>query len=161
MVLCFRDVFNYLSAILGSKELNGDLKYKMKTALSILFIGFKYDKWYFKLILQLLNLEEKAIKQASIKEIENSQKEPDEQNLVIDFYKNEFKIRFVSQEGTEIVDLLHKHYKEKDLLRKPKKEINTVQSITNVINVNDSKDVTILQNVNDSNINLNKTNEKH
>jgi len=150
LVLCFRDVFNFLSTILGNNQLNNDLKYKINSAQSILFLGFKYDKWYFKLILQLLNLNEKAIKQASKNELENIEN----QNLLIDFYKNEFKIRFIPAKGTEILDLLHTHYKENNKLRKPKQQTSTSNSITNIINVADSKDVTILQNVDANNINL-------
>jgi len=161
LVLCFQDVFNYLSAILGKYQLNQKLKRKINISKSVLFLGFKFDKWYFKLILQLLNLDLKAIKQASVKEINNSTDEPQKQNLVIDFYKNEFKIQFVNQEGSEIIDLLHDYYMQNNLLRKPKKETQSNSQITNIINVNDSKDVTILQNVNANNVNLNKTNEKH
>jgi hypothetical protein len=156
LVLCFHDVFNYLAAILGNNQLNGDLKYKINSAQSILFLGFKYDKWYFKLILQLLNLGEKSIKQASLKEIEHTGLEINKQNMVVDFYKNEFKIRFINQEGVEIIDSLHNYFMQNNNLRKQKKETSAAQNVTNIINVNDSTDVTILQNITDSNLNLNQ-----
>ncbi len=156
LVLCFRDVFNYLAAILGNYQLKNKLKRKINSAQSILFLGFKYEKWYFKLILQLLNLDEKAIKQASMKEIVQTEQDADKQNLVIDFYKTEFKIRFIKQDGNEIIDLLYNYFKQNNLLRKPKKQPTSAQNITNIINVNDSTNVTILQNVDANNINLTK-----
>ena len=145
LVLCFRDVFNYLAAILGNNQLNGDLKYKINSAQSILFLGFKFDKWYFKLIMQLLNLGEKAIKQASLTEIEQID-ENQQQNVLVNFYKNEFKIRFIKQNESEIIDLLHQHFKEKNSLRKPKEETKTAQNVTNIINLEGDNNV-VLQDI--------------
>ena len=155
-VLCFQDVYNYLSAILGMYQLSQKLKRKISISKSVLFLGFRFDKWYFKLILQLLNLDVKAIKQASVQELKNFANEPQKQNLIVDFYQNEFKILFIKQEGNEIIDLLHNYYKQNDLLRKPRKDKQIAQQITNIINVNDSTDVTILQNVDANNLNINK-----
>jgi len=156
VVLCFQEVFNYLSAILGTYQLSQKLKRKISISKSVLFLGFRFDKWYFKLILQLLNLDAKAMKQASAKEVGDFVGESQKQNLIIDFYRNEFKIRFIQQDSNQIIDLLHDYYKKNDMLRKPKTETQTApQQVTNIINVN-GNDNTIINDVDRSNINLNQ-----
>jgi len=152
LVLCFNDFFSYLSSILGGYKLNNTIREQLMEAKYLLFLGIKFDKWYSKLILQLLNFGKSNLKQASF--IETGDETNEIQNFVIDFYKNELKIDFIQQNGNEIIDLLHNYYKQNGGLRQPKKETQTASQITNIINVNDSKDVTILQNVDSSNINL-------
>jgi hypothetical protein len=143
LVLCFRNVFDYLAAILGNKQLNSDLKYAINSAQSILFLGFKFDKWYFKMILQVLNLGEKAIKQASLKEIERIGDKEVKQNMVVDFYKNEFKLQFIKQDENEVIDLLYNRFLNKNELRKPRKEKIAEKKVTNIINITGNKNIVV------------------
>ena len=155
LVLCFNDLFSYLSSILGAYKLNDVIREQLMEAKYLLFLGIKFDKWYSKLILQLLNIGKNNLKQASVKEIQQTQ-QLESQNFIIDFYQNEMKISFIEQAGNDIISLIHSYFKANQSLRKPKIATQTLQNITNIINVNDSADVTIIQNVSDSNININK-----
>ncbi|MCF8366052.1 MAG: SIR2 family protein [Bacteroidales bacterium] len=149
LVFCFKDVFNYLSAILGNFRLDENFRYKLHSAHSILFLGFKFDKWYFKLFLEMLNLGDKAKKHASLKEIELLASEDEKQNMLIDFCKNEFRIEFIQQPGIEIIDLLHQKYKQNNGLRKPKAPPVTGSGITVIGNGN-----TIINGIKDSEIDI-------
>jgi hypothetical protein len=152
LVFCFNHLFDYLSSILGKFELPENLRTELKETQSIFFLGFKFDKWYFKLILRLLGIDENALHQASFKEVENMEG-------IVHFYTDEFKFAFLAElSGFDIIDQIHQHFLQKDALRKPKPEIQTApQQVTNIINVTDSDDVTILQNVKAGDINLNRT----
>jgi len=151
LVFCFKDVFSYLTSILGDFRLNEYFRYNLHSASSILFLGFKFDKWYFKLFLEMLNLGDKASKHSSLKEIEWLAGESEKQNLLIDFCKNEFKIKFLPQGGNEIIDLLHQKFTKNDGLRKPGKPVPALQDQGSVITVygNNNK---IFQDITDSKI---------
>ena len=142
LVLCFNHLFDYLSSILGDNKLHTELRTELDEALTIFFLGFKYDKWYFKLIMRLLNKDDDVLRQASFKEVEDNEE-------IINFYENEFGFRFKDKlSGAEIINQIHNYFAEKKTLRKPKTEDETKpQNITNKINVIGSKEVTILQHV--------------
>ena len=71
LVLTFNQLFDYLASILGDHKLSDGLKKQLQEAQSILFLGFKFNKWYYKLIFRLLGFYENAMYQAPIDEIEN------------------------------------------------------------------------------------------
>ncbi len=131
LILCFNHLFDYLSSILGKFELPSKLRTELDDAWTIYFLGFKYDKWYFKLIMRLLNKDGEVQRQASFKG-ENHGKN------IINFYKDEFHFVFEEElTGTEIIKQIHNYFAENNSLRKPKEEdATTVNKTTNVINVN-------------------------
>ena len=139
LILCFNHLFDYLSSILGKFELPSKLRTELDDAWTIYFLGFKYDKWYFKLIMRLLNKDGEVQRQASFKGENHG-------NNIINFYKDEFHFVFEEElTGTEIIKQIHNYFAENNSLRKPKdnalrkpkeEDATTVNKTTNVINVN-------------------------
>ncbi|OQZ00167.1 MAG: hypothetical protein B6D35_07615 [Candidatus Brocadia sp. UTAMX2] len=114
LIFTYDDLFDYLIAIFGRHELHQDLRQELKASRLILFLGFKFDKWYFKLILRLLNLHKGKLSHAGLKD----------RNLlphIRNFYTKEFKINFLNYHGVEILDTIYKRCAEKGLLRTGKK----------------------------------------
>ena len=68
LIFTYEELFDYLIAIFGKHELHQDLRQELKDARLILFLGFKFDKWYFKLILKLLNFHKDSIRRAGLKD---------------------------------------------------------------------------------------------
>jgi hypothetical protein len=148
LVLTFNDLFDYLSSILGVNELNDDFKIELEEAQTVFFLGFKYEKWYLKLILRLLNKDDNILRQASLKEIMKK-------NKIINFYEKEFKFEFEEElSGKEIINQIHKYFTGEKALRKPKQVTKSGSGV--VINVSNSQDVNIISNTNANNINIKK-----
>jgi len=148
LVLCFNHLFDYLSSILGNYGLPENLRNEFKETQSVFFLGFKYDKWYFKLILRLLNFPELALRQAAFEEVENKVG-------IINFYTDEFNFVFLEDTtGEEIINSIHNYFSEKKELRKPKIDTQTAQQITNIINVTGNDNI-VAQDIH-GNINVNK-----
>jgi len=148
LVLCFNHLFDYLSSILGNYGLPENLRNEFKETQSVFFLGFKYDKWYFKLILRLLNFPELALRQAAFEEVENKVG-------IINFYTDEFNFVFLEDTtGEEIINSIHNYFSEKKELRKPKIYTQTAQQITNIINVTGNDNI-VAQDIK-GNINVNK-----
>lgn len=89
----------------------------LKTALSednvnrILFLGVDFDKWYYQLMLDMLDLEEiPCIRHAYIHDTWESP--------MRSIWEKHFLIDFVPNQITEFVDTLHQHCKQKNVLRK-------------------------------------------
>jgi len=112
LVLTHDDLFDFLLAILGSKNLPNNLLNSFQIADNLLFLGFKFDKWYVQVLLRLLNLHQskyKFVRYASNKKIN-----PDIQSLCVD----QFKIEFVKDKCEEFIDNLYLQCEEKGLLRR-------------------------------------------
>ena len=125
----------------------------IKESQNVFFLGFKYDKWYLKLIMRLLNKDDDVMRQAAFKEVE------DKENI-INFYTDEFNFVFEDDlSGNEIIDELHKYFAEKNELRKPKK-IEQTQAVTqnithNTINIKGNDNI-VAQDINANKIDINK-----
>jgi len=151
LVLTFNQLFDYLASILGDHKLSDGLKKQLQEAQSILFLGFKFNKWYYKLIFRLLGFYENAMYQAPMEEIEKLQNDD-----IYNFYVNEFNFQFIDISGEEIINRLYKHYKEKGTLRKPKKATQS-GNVTNIINISGDNNI-VAQNISDSDLNITKNN---
>ncbi len=113
LIFTYDDLFDYLIAIFGKRGLHNDLKREIQSARMILFLGFRFEKWYFKLLLRLLDIHKGKLSHAFMK---------DKSILpqVINFYSDEFHINFIDMPGTEIIDTLHTKCSEKGLLKTAK-----------------------------------------
>lgn len=116
LILTYDDLFDYLFAIFGKFELHEDLRKELQKARMILFIGFRYEKWYFKLICRILNLHKGKLSHAPLKD---KKLLPDVRN----FYSDELKVNFIDFNSVDIIKMLHQKFDEKNLLRtkKPQK----------------------------------------
>ena len=109
MVLTYDHLFEYLSKIFGDFKLPAELMSAVEASETVLFIGFRFERWYFRLLLRLLNLQVKLLKGAS--QISQSEES------VYTFYKDEFKMDFVDANEIEIIEFLHQQFGAKNLLR--------------------------------------------
>jgi len=149
LTFSFNQLFDYLAAIFGDHKLSDGLKKQLNEAQSVLFLGFKFNKWYYKLIFRMLGFYENAMYQAPMDEIENLNNDE-----IFNFYVNEFNFQFIDVQGDKIIDLLYDHYQKNGQLRK-QKEAPEAQNITNIINVNGNNNI-VAQGVKANNVNINK-----
>ncbi len=112
LILTYDDLFDYLLAIFGKHELHQDLKKELQSARIILFIGICYEKWYFKLLIRLLNFHKGKLNHAPIK---NRKLLPDIQN----FYTDELNVNFLDLTSVDLISTLHKICKKEKILRTP------------------------------------------
>ncbi len=146
LVLTFNDLFDYLVSVLGKYELPELLRSELDEAYSFLFFGFKYDNWYFRLIMKLLNKEDAVIRQAPLEDIAGKQE-------VLNFYTDEFGLTFFEEgSGTDILQQLHEFFSKNGQLRKPKPH-QQLSGNTIVIQGNDN---IVIQDTKAGEINVNK-----
>ena len=121
VILTYNDLFDYLISIFSKFELPLEFKSQLQSSRLILFLGFQFDKWYFKLLLRLLNLQEGKLNHAGLN---------DRQLLpqVRNFYADEFKVKFLNYSGVEIVENIFDKFKGKEKLR-TKPVVSTVNKL--------------------------------
>lgn len=106
MILTFDDLFDYLFSIMGDNELN--IKSDLRNATSILFFGFNFDKWYFKLLLRLMQVNENKLLHSNDITQEN----------IKNFYTEEFEVEFFDKNSAaEIISEIHLQAKEAGLVQ--------------------------------------------
>jgi len=113
LIVSHQDLFEYLRALYGSNS----LPIKLRTLLSkekasnFIFIGLDFDKWYFQLLLNLLELNnDRFIRYASINELDFDNKT---------LCENHFKINFISKNSTSFINTIYDYFDKKNELRKP------------------------------------------
>ncbi|MEO6718902.1 MAG: toll/interleukin-1 receptor domain-containing protein [Ferruginibacter sp.] len=110
LVFTYDDLFEYLIKIFGDFKLPQTLQNELQQSSIVLFVGFKFEKWYFKLLLRLLRLHKVKIKSAS-----------DKSGVLLptvkNFYAEEFKMKFLDIDETEIINYIYNKCKEKNILR--------------------------------------------
>jgi len=121
LIFTYEDLFEYLISIFGKFELPQELQKQLLLARLVLFIGFKLDKWYFKLLLRLLKLHENKLNNASDK---NKTLLP----IVKNFYAEEFKMKFLDFNETEIINNIYDKCKEKNILKKIAPEAPAIEA---------------------------------
>jgi len=108
LIFTHNDLFDYLFSILGSNSLPTDLMNELQSARNFIFIGFKFDRWYLKLIFKLLKIQEsnKAKRNAFTEQINTDS-----------VYSNLFKIQFIENKTEEFLNALLEKCKERNLIR--------------------------------------------
>jgi hypothetical protein len=110
VVLTYTELFDYIISISGKDDMPQEVKSQIMSSRMVLFLGFKFEKWYFKLLLRLLKIQEgKNIRQAG--------KGKDMLPQIRNFYSDEFKIKFLEYGSADIVNNIHAKFKAKNNLR--------------------------------------------
>jgi hypothetical protein len=109
LILTYDDIFSYLFNIIGSRKLNGDLKNEIESAKLVLFVGFQYEKWYCRLISRLLDVDKKMNHAPINNAISNE---------ILNFYTDEFKVKFLPISTYDIIKQIHTSCKQSKFLRK-------------------------------------------
>ena len=108
LILTYDDLFDFLSEIMGDRELPTNLKNALKEADSLIFLGFKFEKWYVQLLLRILKLQMGKTKYAYNKAIDY-----DTQCFCIE----QFKIKFIDENMHQFIADLNKKCKDEGILR--------------------------------------------
>lgn len=110
MIFSYDDLFDYLLGIAGDFQLPDILRDTLNKSRHLIFLGFKYHKWYLKLLLRLLGLhKDKLIDACSrVGEIDDQ---------LYTFYTRNFNANFVETDIKNFVDELYAHCEERGLLR--------------------------------------------
>ncbi len=111
LILTFDDLFEYLFSIMGDNELK--IKSDLRNSTAVLFFGFSFDKWYFKLLLRLMQVNEnKLLHSHDI-----------EQETIKNFFAEEFEVEFFENEtATEIINQIHQQAIDNDIIQQSKTE---------------------------------------
>lgn len=126
MILTHDDLYDFLLALLGNRNLPQELKFALKEAKNFIFLGFKFEKWYVQLLLRLLNLHNKNLtfdKYAANKDFEDEVTK----TMMLD----QFGIKFVENEVDKFVNGLYDECSKHDMLRKPENSDISVNELVN------------------------------
>ncbi len=112
LVLTYNDLFDYLFAVYKKFELPNTLKDELKNdSYLILFVGLHFEKWYFKLLLRILNCHEP-------KRNFGSEKDRNMNIQLQNFYAEEFKTKFLQFTSSDIINSIYKKFEEQNKLRR-------------------------------------------
>ncbi len=116
LIISHQDLFDYLRALYGSSNLPIKLRtlISKEKASNFIFIGLDFDKWYFQLLMNLLELNnDRFIRYASLCELDIDNKT---------LCENHFKINFIAKNTVSFVDSIYDYFEKRNELRKPVKE---------------------------------------
>lgn len=112
MILSHDEMFMYLHSILGAYEIPIELQNALKNADNFIFLGFKLDRWYVQLIMQLLNFYNSK---GNLQYALNEQLSEDKKKII----SEQLNIVFVDNQIVNFVEELHKLCKGYEILRIP------------------------------------------
>ncbi len=115
MVLTFDDLFDYMLNIMGDNEIN--IKSDLRNYNAVLFFGFQFDKWYFKLLLRLMQFQNDKLLHSHDIDICEAK----------NFYADEFQVEFVPFSAEKIIFELHNYFAVNKMLQ-AKRQIAKVDS---------------------------------
>lgn len=111
LIFTHEDLFDFLFSILGDRKVPRGLESQLQSAKNFIFLGFKFDKWYVKLLLRLLSMHTgNYLRYAAYTQDSLS---CDTLNFCIDH----FRIDFINLEMEDFVETLYQRCKERGMLR--------------------------------------------
>ena len=108
MILTNKDLYEYLQGIM--EDIDHEVKTILDEAEAVLFLGFGLDKWYFRFLLRLMNVEDKYLYSDSI-----------EDEIIKDYYEEEFDMEFFEVNAEAIIEKLY-HEKQQGKLKEPEEK---------------------------------------
>jgi len=114
LLLTHNDLFDYLTKLLSENAIPTKLKELVKSSGEIIFLGFKFEKWYVQLLLRLFELNDLNAQFERI-----SIRSGDEED-VVNVCETDFKINFIDDNIDTFINTLYDKCVENGLiLRKP------------------------------------------
>ncbi|MGF1533698.1 MAG: SIR2 family protein [Bernardetiaceae bacterium] len=124
LIFTHEDLFEFLFAILGDRKLPRGLESQLQSAKNFIFLGFKFDKWYVKLLLRLLSLHTgNFLRYASYSQ---------DSVETLNFCMDHFRIDFIDLSMDDFVQTLYDRCQERGMLR-PLSTSDTVQTPWEII----------------------------
>jgi hypothetical protein len=123
LLLTHNDLFDYLTKLLSENAIPTKLKELVKSSGQIIFLGFKFEKWYVQLLLRLFELHDLNAQFERI-----SIRSGDEQDIV-NICETDFKINFIDDNTDSFINTLYDKCVENGLaLRKPATIDNSLEN---------------------------------
>lgn len=120
LLLTHNDLFDYLTKLLSENALPTKLKEIVKSSNEIIFLGFKFERWYVQLLLRLFELNDLN---AQFERISLTSGEEDD---ILNICKTDFKMNFIGDNTDSFINTLYDKCKESGLkLRTPSDTSNT------------------------------------
>lgn len=105
------DLYDFLQAMLSGKGLPESLRDHIFSARSLIFLGFRFEKWYVQLLLRLLKVQD--IRSRFARYATQQKYNADTLSICLD----QFKIEFVSQDVPAFIAKLHNACAQANALR--------------------------------------------
>ncbi|WP_114940965.1 SIR2 family protein [Mucilaginibacter endophyticus] len=129
LVLTHDGLFDFLSAIMGKRPLPNEIENMFQRATNIIFLGFKFEKWYVQLLLRLLKIHNSAYNRSSkysSKITNNGSSE------IEDLCREQFHIDFIDTQIEDFIETLCEKCKEEGILRSVKNSKNNKVVLTGI-----------------------------
>ncbi len=108
LIFTYDSLFDFLFSIFQAHTLPLNLKASISKASSFLFLGFGYHKWYLKIIFFILE-KLRGDNETEKKAIFNF---GDKQNQMVEFYRNQFQLRFFKESTADFISALREDCKQ-------------------------------------------------
>lgn len=117
LIISHYDLFKYLEALYAKNLLPESIATTMDKdyTRSIIFLGFEFDRWYYQLLLHLLNIDDSTSLRFA-----HQQEQLDSD--IKTFYSSFFDISFAGLKAETFVDQLYKEFQPQELRKKQDKE---------------------------------------
>ena len=113
VILTFDHLFQYLSGIMGKRELPYAIQESFKKARTFLFLGVHFERWYVQLILRIITTKEKKEKYSILKK-EGS-------NEVYAFMARRLELDFMETAPLDFLNQLYEQCAARNMLKSPGK----------------------------------------
>lgn len=115
VIITFDHLFQYLSGIMGKRELPDAMQEAFKKARTFLFLGVHFERWYVQLILRIITTKDKKDKYSILKSESGSD--------VYTFMARRLKLNFVPIQPIDFLNQLYEKCAERGMLKKIEKPI--------------------------------------
>ena len=112
LIFTHDDMFDFLFKISNSFQLPDNIRNELRKAKNFILLGFKFEKWYVKLILRLFELHSGRFLRYAPKGITMLEPETKE------WYEHLFKINFIEDKVPEFVQELYGRCEQEGMLKK-------------------------------------------
>lgn len=128
LILSYGDLYEFLFAILGTKQLPIAIRDEIRLAQNFVFLGFDFENWYLQIILRLFEIHNDKTSYAYV--WENIKHE------TAAFYINQFRVDFVQGDIKSFIEALYEKCSEENILREKQQTPPITEQIRNLIKEN-------------------------
>lgn len=110
LILTHDDLFGYLEAVLAQQQLPSIIIDEIFNARSLIFLGFRFDRWYVQLLLRLLKVHDARSRFARYATQQKYNAD------ILSICEDQFKIEFVGAKAGDFLNELYKRCEAEGLL---------------------------------------------
>ncbi len=102
LVLTEGDRFEYLESIFKGRSMSEEIRFKLESSEIFIFLGFRYEDWFTRILLRVLNLH-----RDKLQEIERIDISRQEKTLLVGRVESEFNIEFIPYDQYDFLRQLY------------------------------------------------------